>query len=556
MLRYLAIKNFALIAEVELEFGAGMTVFTGETGAGKSILVEALGLALGDRADSSLVRTGADQASINAVFASPADEGFQAWLTDQGVDMDGDEIIVKRQFSTDGRSRAFINGSAVPLQTLRTVGERLADIHGQNEHHALLRREVQRDLLDSHANHPDCTERVAAAYHRVRMAEQALAEIEALAASERETELLRYQAEELRALNLTAEEILRIENEHKRLAHAGRLMEGARQTLATLNEEDACAEVVLDRARIELLALAKLDPAINEVTALLDQALIPLRETGLWLRRYLERMDADPETVRNLDDTLGRLHDLARKHRVRMEELPQQLTQIEQRLQLLEHHAEHRARLNGEFDEARQDYRNAAQALHDSRSQAAKRLGKAIAESLQELGMPGGRFAIEVALDGEETFSPHGGDRVEFMVSANPGQPLKPLTKVASGGELSRISLGIQVISARHRTAPTLVFDEVDVGIGGGVAEIVGRLLRRLAARGQVLCVTHLPQVAAQAHHHLQIHKRIAKDETHVQVQPLGRDERVREIARMLGGMTITPQTIEHARAMLALVAA
>jgi DNA repair protein RecN (Recombination protein N) len=556
MLRYLAIKNFALIAEVELEFDAGMTVFTGETGAGKSILVEALGLALGDRADSSLVRTGSDQASINAVFASPANDGFQAWLAEQGVDLNGDEIIVKRQFSTDGRSRAFINGGTVPLQTLRTVGERLADIHGQNEHHALLRREVQRDLLDAYANHPDHVSRVETAHRRVREAEKALKEIEALTASERETELLRYQAGELRALNMTPAEILHIENEHQRLAHAGRLMEGARQTLAALNDEDACAEVVLGHAHTELQALAKLDPAINEVMTLLDQALIPLRETGLWLRRYLERLDADPETVRDLDDTLGRLHDLARKHHVRMEELPQQLIQIEQRLQLLEHHTEHRAKLSRDLDEARKDYKNAAQALHDSRSKAAKRLGKAIAESLQELGMPGGRFAIEVALDHEETFTPHGSDRVEFMVSANPGQPLKPLTKVASGGELSRISLGIQVIGARHQTAPTLVFDEVDVGIGGSVAEIVGRLLRRLATRGQVLCVTHLPQVAAQAHHHMQIHKRVAKDETRVQVQPLGKDERVQEIARMLGGMTITPQTVEHARAMLKLAAA
>ena len=555
MLRYLAIKNFALIAEVEMEFGPGMTVFTGETGAGKSILVEALGLALGDRADSSLVRTGSEQASINAVFAQPSNKEFQAWLMEQGVDANGDEIIIKRQFSADGRSRAFINGGPVPLQTLRSVGEQLADIHGQNEHHALLRREVQRDLLDGYASHPELMERVVAACRRVRETERALAEIDALAASEREVELLRYQLDELRALDLTPEEILRVESEHKRLAHAGRLMDAVRQALAALNDEDSCAEVVLERTHIELQALARLDPAIDEVTALLDQALIPLREAGHWLRRYLERLDADPDTVRQLDDTLGRLHDLARKHRVRMEDLPQQLAQIEQRLQLLEHHTEHRAKLNADLDAARQDYKNAAHTLHDSRLKAAKRLGKAVADSLQDLGMPGGRFTIDVALDAD-TLGPQGSDRVEFMVSANPGQPLKPLTKVASGGELSRISLGIQVISARHQTAPTLVFDEVDVGIGGGVAEIVGRLLRRLAARGQVLCVTHLPQVAAQAQAHLQIQKRIARNDTFVAIKPLGKNERVQEIARMLGGVTITPQTVEHAKAMLELAAA
>ncbi len=396
MLRYLSIKNFALIAEVEMEFGPGMTVFTGETGAGKSILVEALGLALGDRADSTLVRTGAEQASVNAVFTPPAGGEFRAWLTEQGVEAVDDEIILKRQFGVDGRSRAFINGGPVSLQTLRAVGERLADIHGQNEHHALLRREVQRDLLDDYAGHPELMERVAAACRRVRETERALKEIDALTTGERELELLRYQFDELRNLKLTPEEILRVESEHKRLAHAGRLMEGVRQALSALNEEDACAEVALERTRIELQALARLDPAIDEVAALLDQALIPLREAGHWLRRYLERLDADPDTVRQLDDTLGRLHDLARKHRVRMEELPAQMAQIEQRLQLLEHHTEHREKLSRELDAARKDYQDAALALHESRARAARKLARAVADGLQDLGMPGGRFAVDV----------------------------------------------------------------------------------------------------------------------------------------------------------------
>ena len=551
MLRLLQIRNLAVIAELELEFGSGMTVFTGETGAGKSILIEALGLALGDRADSTMVRAGCEQASVAAIFTPPQDAEFRRTLEESGIDWD-DELVIKRQFGTDGRSRAFVNGSPVPVQVLRALGEHLADIHGQHEHQSLLRRDAQRELLDTYGGNEAQLVEVVSNFEQVRRVERELARVEGLQGNaEQETELLRYQVAELHAVQPTADGIAALEEEHRRITNAGRLAEGCRQTLAVLSEEDASAQPLIERASHELHGLAKIDSRFNEVVELLETAHIQLREAEHWLRDYSDRLDADPSRVQQLEAQIAVLHDLARKHHVRPERLPEQLTQLEQRLAELEHSAERRQQLRQELEQALSEYQKATVILHDARVGAGKKLARAVSHNMQELGMAGGRFSIDVETLGEDTIAVHGSDRVEFLVSANPGQPLKPLSKVASGGELSRISLAIQVLSAQGKGVPTFVFDEVDVGIGGRVAEIVGRMLRELGEKGQVLCVTHLPQVAALGHHHVQIVKTIANGQTHIAVNGLNSNGRVDEIARMLGGVTITAQTVAHARALL-----
>ncbi len=551
MLRYLQVKHLAVIDEVELEFNGGMTVFTGETGAGKSILIEALGLTLGDRAESSMVRTGCEQASIAAIFATPADTGFLALMDEHGVEHE-DELVIRRQIGSDGRSRAFLNGSPVPLAVLRAFGERLADIHGQHEHHSLLRRDAQRDLLDEFGHHEPLLVAVGSAYAHLRALQQRLDHLEGASGNaDGEAELLRYQVSELRTLQPTPEGIAALEDEHRRLANAGRLAEGCNHILGTLSDAENSAQAMVDHAAREVQTLARLDARFAEVAAMLETASIQVGEAALWLRHYADGMEAEPARVEQIENRIAELHDLARKHRVPAADLPAQLARLEQRLYELEHGAELRQQLRRELDAALQDYEQAAKRLHEARLRTAKKLGTAVTRNMHELGMPGGKFAISIESLADGTRSAHGSDRVEFEVSANPGQPLKPLSKVASGGELSRISLAIQVLSAKGKHVPTFVFDEVDVGIGGRVAEIVGRMLRELGGSGQVLCVTHLPQVAALGHHHIRIEKTVSAGATRIEVSALAREARVEELARMLGGVTITKQTVAHARSML-----
>ncbi len=551
MLRYLQVKHLAVIDEVELEFDGGMTVFTGETGAGKSILIEALGLALGDRAESSMVRAGCEQASISAIFDPPPDTAFAALLEQHGIERE-EELVIKRQVGSDGRSRAFVNGSPVPLTVLRAIGERLADIHGQHEHHSLLRRDAQRELLDEFGHHEQLLDAVGSAHARLRALQERLVQLEGASGSaEGEADLLRYQVSELKALQPTPEGIAALEEEHRRLANAGRLAEGCGQILDLLSDAEDNAQVMADRAAREVNALARLDARFAEVAAMLEAASIQLGEAALWLRHYAGGMDADPARVEQIEQQIAGLHDLARKHRVPAPELPAQLVRLEQRLYELEHGAELRQQLRREIEAALQGYDEAAQRLHEVRVKAAKKLAAAVTRNMHELGMPGGRFAVGVESPGAAARAAHGSDRVEFEVTANPGQPMRPLIKVASGGELSRISLAIQVLSARGKRVPSFVFDEVDVGIGGRVAEIVGRMLRDLGGSGQVLCVTHLPQVAALGHQHIRIEKAIDDGTTRIDASPLGSEARVEELARMLGGVTITKQTVAHARAML-----
>ncbi|MFO1435384.1 MAG: DNA repair protein RecN, partial [Gammaproteobacteria bacterium] len=537
-----------------LDLRPGMTVFTGETGAGKSILIEALGLALGDRADSAMVREGAEQATVSAIFSAPADKEFRALLDEQGIALD-DEVIIKRMVGADGRSRAFINGSPVPLATLRTIGERFADIHGQHEHHSLLRRDTQRALIDAYGEHGKLLNDVADVYTRAQEVAARLRRLEGSHGNaEHEAELLRFQVSELKACQPTAEGIAALESEHRRLANAGRLAEGCNQLLADLIDDERNATELVEHSTREVQSLARLDPSFAEIASMLESASIQIEEAAQWLRHYTDRLDADPKRVMQVEAQIATLHDLARKHRVATEELPAHLQRLDERLFELENGEELRQQLRAEHETALSEYRAAAARLHKARKKSADKFAAEISTSMHELGMPGGRFEVEVE-SLADTISPHGNDRIEFMVSANPGQPPRALAKIASGGELSRISLAIQVLIAQKRGAggsvPTFVFDEVDVGIGGRVAEIVGRMLRELGANGQVLCVTHLPQVAALGHQHVQISKSVRNGQTRIAVETLEKSARVDELARMLGGVTITKQTVAHARALL-----
>jgi DNA repair protein RecN (Recombination protein N) len=553
MLTHIAIRDFAIIDTLELDLGAGMSVLTGETGAGKSILVDALGLVLGDRADAGVVRQGAERAELTAEFDLRDAPDTVAWLQQQELSADG-ECILRRIIGADGRSRGQINARSVPMQLLKELGEQLVDIHGQHEHQSLLRRDTQLRLLDGYGQHESLLADVTRCYAEWKTAHQKLAELRAAAADrDARLEMLRYQVSELGALKLEPDEVPNLDEEHKRLANSGRLAEGAQAALTALYEDEAgSAHRLLTHALREMEKLSVLDPRLGTVRELLVSTEVQLSEAGDALRHYLADMDMDPQRLQWVEDRLGVLHELARKHRIEPAELPQRFQALSEELQQLE-----RAEITLQELETRQQtlhdaYRRTADALHAQRVKTATDLGKKVTSVMQELGMPGGKFAVEVKSLDTERFTPAGTDNVEFMVTANKGQPLKPLAKVASGGELSRISLAIQVIAAQATAIPSMVFDEVDAGIGGGVAEIVGRRLRALGGTRQVLCVTHLPQVASQAHQHLRVSKETQARTTLTRIEMLDRKLQVEELARMLGGIEITETTRKHAREMLA----
>lgn len=552
MLGSLYIRDVAIVKSLELEFGEGLTVLTGETGAGKSILIDALALVLGGRADLGIVRPGAARAEVSASFALAAGTEAAAWLAAHELEADGD-CVLRRVVEKDRPSKGFINGRPVPIQMLRELGEHLVDIHGQHEHQSLLRRDAQRQTLDDYAGLADPLARVRAHHDEIRAIE-ARAEALRQQAHDRgaRLELLQHQVKELEALALTAQEIPEIEEEHSRLANGAELLEGAQTAVQTLYEDDeASVSQLIARVTGRLEALAHFDARLGETVALLNEATIRVDEAASRLHHYLDGLELDPGRLQWLESRLGAIHDLARKHRVRPDELPALLERLRVELADVEDIDGNLARLEASLAAARQAYTDAARAVSRARKQAAAKLGRAVTERMQELGMSGGRFEIELMPLPDGEISAHGLERVEFLVTANPGLPPKPLAKVASGGELSRISLALQVVTARLGRIPTLVFDEVDVGVGGRVAEIVGRELRTLGENRQVLCITHLPQVAALGQHHLQAAKLPQDGSTVVEVKRLKNAERVQEIARMLGGVEISKKTIAHAQDML-----
>jgi DNA repair protein RecN (Recombination protein N) len=559
MLTYILVKDLAIVSTLELECTSGMTALTGETGAGKSIMIDALGLALGDKADVSMIRAGCERAEIIAGFDVRAVPAASTWLAEQALNENGDEIgsedgdcLVRRLIVRDGRSRAYINGRPATGAQLRDLGDLLVDIHGQHAHQSLLRANAQRDLLDAYGGHTPLAESVSSAYREYRTLDQQLGALESARQERNERlDLLRFQVEELATLGLSSAEIEGLDQEQRRLSHLGRLQETAARVLQMLSEAEPSIEDQLRTASSDLEELAAIDPGLVEPRDLLETAAIHAGEAASTLRHYLDGLEIDPAARDAVEARIAQIHDLARKYRVPATELPEALTARQMELETLEQADLRLGDLREAREGALQTFLELAGALGVARAAASERLGQTVTEAMQQLGMAGGRFAVEIEPLPTERAGTGGLERVAFLVSANPGQPLQPLAKVASGGELSRISLAIQVATAECGSVPTLVFDEVDVGIGGGVAEIVGRLLRRLGASRQVLCVTHLPQVAAQAHQQLRVLKETHNGQTYTRIETLDPEARVDEIARMLGGTKITERTRDHAGEML-----
>jgi DNA repair protein RecN (Recombination protein N) len=552
MLTDIHIRNFVLIDAVDVEFDAGLTALTGETGAGKSILIDALGLVLGDRADGNIIRHGCERAEISAGFAIRDLPDVARWLDDRELQADG-ECRLRRVISRDGRSRGFINSQPVPLQALRQLGEQLVDIHGQHEHQSLLHAAVQRQLLDGFAALQAPLADITALYNGWKTTREELDEV-IRTGQEREArlDLVRYQLQELEALQLDTDEISNLAREHARLSNAEELLGACRRGLERLyDDESGSAHQQISRTLSETQHLVAIDDRLSETVHLLNEILVLLQECADGLRHQAEGMEADPEQLHALETRIGIIHDLSRKHRCTPEQLPSVEESMRRELDTLEHADQQRGMLQSRLDTLERDYREAARQLSVRRREAGSEFGRQVTEAMQLLGMPGGVFRVAVQYDENRPFGPHGQDSIGFLVSANPGQPAAALSQVASGGELSRISLAIQVMSPRSASIPTLIFDEVDSGIGGGVAEIVGQKLRTLGANRQVFCVTHLPQVAALAHQQLQVTKLAAQDTTRTRICKLSLEERTDELARMLGGIEITRQTREHAREMM-----
>ena len=552
MLVHLSVHNYAIVEHLDLELDRGMSVITGETGAGKSIMLDALGLTLGDRADSGVVRPGADKADILATFDLADIPEAEAWLAERDLNNDG-PCILRRVITAEGRSRGYINGTPCPLGDLKALGELLIDIHSQHEHQSLLKTDTHRRLLDEYAGATDLARQVQLAAQRWRHTRQELERLSNSGDEQRARhQLLSYQLEELESLALGETELEQLEQEHKNITNAETLLSICRQVVEQCSESDSGN--VLNALTASLNRLSSVNNAsgsLSEATTLLTSAQIQVEEAVGELNRFLDHFDADPSRLQEIEERLDTIYTLARKHRIQPTEVATMQQKLLDEIETLNANDESIERLGDELASFARHYQEKARELSDLRQQAAVSLASAVELEIQRLGMPGGRFTIELHANTSNELQPHGLEHVELLVSANPGQPLKALAKVASGGELSRISLAIQVITAQTSRVPTLVFDEVDVGIGGPTAEIVGQLLRRLGERGQVLTVTHLPQVAAQGHQHLFVHKVRGSDATHTAVSKLNKSERVEEVARMLGGIDLTKESLAHAKKMV-----
>lgn len=551
MLSSIQIKNFALIESLALDFHSGMTVITGETGAGKSIVIDALGLALGERADTSVVRFGTDKADVTASFHIADDSPALNWLKAQELD-EGHECILRRVVAKEGRSKCFINGSAVTLNMLRELGDLLVDIHGQHAHQSLLKPHYQLQLLDELLENIEPLHQVSNTAKEYRKVCRQLDELLTDSTQRRErAELLAYQLNELEALSLTPESIETLENDHARASSLQELTESTQRALVDLFDDESAAYQQLAHYQQVFQALARKDTQLQSVSDLLATAAANLEEVKAELRHYTDSLDIDPEQLKELDERLSTLFDLARKHHVDMQQLPEVEQSIRTELEQLTGAETDTEALEQKKQTLATQYQEQAAKLTKLRQATAKKLAKDVTEQMQSLGMEGGGFDIQLQ-PSKDPFSSSGAEQAQFIVSANPGQPMQELNKVASGGELSRISLAIQVITAQKRVTPCLIFDEVDVGIGGQTADIIGRMLSNIAKHAQVICVTHQPQVAARGDHHLQAAKTRSKNATETAISKLERKVRVEEIARMVGGQAITESTLKHAEELLA----
>lgn len=558
MLKFLGIRDFVIVDSLELDFASGFTALTGETGAGKSILIDALSLALGERGDAAMVRSGCERAEITAGFDIAASPDMQAWLGEQDMEGDPGICLFRRVLDSGGRSRGFINGRGATLQQMREAGDQLLDIHGQHAHQSLLRPDVQRTLLDGYAGATASAEKVAALYRdwqSLRRRRISLSENAEAVASERE--LLRFQRAEIDGLGFNLAGWQSLQEDHSRLSHTAGLLETAGFGLETLSDADNSCLAQLNALAVRIRDGMQHDASLGETLRMLENAQAELQEAVYTLRHYQDRLDTDPQRLREQEQRIQSVMDAARKYRVAPEELDEALQRIVSRLAELGGDAD-LAELDRQEKAAQQDYLAAARKLTAARKKSADKLSREITAALQTLAMQGGSFAVALlplAQVDENRGSAHGLETVEFQVAANPGTEMRSLAKVASGGELSRISLAIQVATSQVAAVPTLIFDEVDSGIGGRVAEIVGHLLKKLGRTYQVLCVTHLPQVAAAADQQWQVSKTVENGVTSSRIAVLDGKQRVEEIARMLGGVKITETTRKHAAEMLGVAA-
>jgi DNA repair protein RecN (Recombination protein N) len=549
MLLTLTIRDFVIVDRAELEFRRGFTVLTGETGAGKSILIDALAMVLGERGDPGVVRQGAERAEISAEFEIGAARDLRRWLADNDLTGDADTCLVRRVIDTGGRSRAFINGRGVTLAQLREAGEHLVDIHGQHEHQSLLRAATQRALLDAYGGLGEAAVAVGDAWRRWQELRQQLTAFETNAAAfAAEREQLEWQVRELDQLKFTAPEWQELQEEHARLAHAQSLLEGAQYAMDALSEDDNSAVSRLTAVQAKLERLIEYDSRLKEVVEMLASAHAQAQEAVYLLCDYQQRLDLDPRRFAQVEQRLSAIHDSARKYRTKPDALPDTLARAQERLQQLSGSGDVET-LRRHATEAHEAYLAEARKLTAGRRKAAKKLSEKVSDAMQTLALAGGSF--EVALQPLAEGHASGLEQIEFLVSAHKGIAPRPLAKVASGGELSRISLAIQTVASEIAQVPTLIFDEVDAGIGGRVAEIVGRMLNRLGRSHQVMCITHLPQVAASADQQWQVSKSADGKKVLTHVAVLDDQQRVEEVARMLGGVRITETTRKHAAEML-----
>lgn len=551
MLSHLSVNNFAIVKSLQLELSTGMTTITGETGAGKSIAIDALGLCLGGRAEAGAVRAGEDKTEVTAAFVIENNQQATRWLEDNDL-FDGAECILRRTITKEGRSRAFINGSPVPLSQLKSLGQLLINIHGQHAHHQLMKSDYQLSLLDQYAGHTNLLQQVRNKYQAWRSADIALSQLKENSANNlAQLQLLEYQIKELNELAIGEQEFPELEQEHKRLSNSGELAITCQQAIDIIYEgEEVNALGMLQTVSSKLFQLAELDTELTALPNMIEEAMIQLEEANTELRSYLDKIDVDPERMAYVEERFSKIMSLARKHHVMPEELYQHHQDLLGQIEALDCSDEKLAAMEEEVSAHFDAYVRSCEKLSKSRGRYAKELNKLISQSMHELSMEKAKFAITVDFQQAHP-SPTGMDNVVFVVSTNPGQPMQPIAKVASGGELSRISLAIQVITAQKVDTPSLIFDEVDVGISGPTAAVVGKMLRKLGESTQVLCVTHLPQVAGHGHQQLFVTKTTKANKTETSMLTLNEQQRISELARLLGGSQITDSTLANAKELL-----
>ncbi len=552
MLKSIFIKNFAIIDEIELDFYNGMSVLTGETGAGKSIIIDALNLTLGNRADRSVARIENENVEVVATIDASNSAEATAWLKEHDLD-DGDECVLRRVISKDGKSKAYINNSPSSVTALRSLGNLFIDVYGQHEHQSLMRVDMQRQLIDGYAGNNKHIEKLATVFRLWQSLKNQLQSAETNQADTRaKLDLLRYQYQELEELNLKADEYDEINEKFTLLNNSKDLNENSMrisQQLAGDSENsiyDSLSSLINDAEKY-----AAIDYDLNEPLEALRSIHIQTKEVASSLRNYSEKISSNPQELQILEDRITAIEEISRKHKIKPNQLVSMHASIKEELNAIESGHDGPENIKASMQEAEQQYRTAAKKISSARKKAANELNAKITESMQALGMQGGRFHINVEPKKTPELSLNGLDEIQFLVNTNPGQSLRALNKVASGGELSRLSLAIQMATSNNLKIPTLIFDEVDTGVGGATAEIVGKHLRKLSDNAQVFCVTHLPQVAAQSHHHYKVNKFEKNESISTKISHLAEDERIKELARMLGGVELTKNTQEHAKEML-----